>query len=406
LNLKDLQHRYGLNKTVITIIVWVHSLLIYLFDALLLLIPKKRLTGNRQKLLVIKLDAIGDFILWLDFAKGLRELYPTATYEITLLANQAWADFATRIPLFDQILPVVRMRFILNPVYRFRILLYIRRQGFDLVIDPSFSREFQFSPAVVRASGARERLAPAGDEGNQRHRQKKISDNWYTRLFPSSSISLMEMQRNAEFLRALGHKDFKARLPIYMPHSVPPLNTKSPYYVIFPGAGWINRQWPTGSFAELAALIHKATGWHGVICGSPGEKRIARRLQEMTDAPLEDLTGQTTLDELAAIIAAARFLVGNETSAVHLAAAVSTPVVCILGGGHFGRFLPYQPEEETEDQPLPITVWHGMDCFNCNWYCIYPIDGAQSVPCIANIEVEDVWNKIQECIKIKEILKK
>ena len=56
-------------------------------------------TAHRHKLLVIKLDAIGDFILWLDFARGLRELYPAGKYEITLLANQAWGDFAAGIPL-------------------------------------------------------------------------------------------------------------------------------------------------------------------------------------------------------------------------------------------------------------------------------------------------------------------
>jgi ADP-heptose:LPS heptosyltransferase len=400
LNLKDLQYRYRLNKTVITIIVWVHSIFIYLFDTLLFLMPKKREKRECQNLLVIKLDAIGDFILWLDFAKGLREYYPPATHEITLLANQAWADFANRIPYFDRILPVKRMRFILNPAYRFRTLLHIRRQGFDIVIDPSFSREFPYSPAATRVSGARERLAPGGDGGNQRRWQKKISDGWYTRLFPSSPVSLMEMRRNAEFLRALGYKDFKARLPIYLPLSVPPLDTKKPYYVIFPGAGWINRQWPARKFAELSTLIHRTTGWSGVICGGPAEKRLALQIQNMSDALLEDLVGQTTLEELAVLIASAQFLVGNETSAIHLAAAVSIPAICILGGGHFGRFLPYHPEEDTDGRPLPIAVWHHMECFNCNWHCIYPIKGTQPVPCIAKIDVKEVWEKTQECIRV------
>ena len=176
MNLKDLQYKYGLNETTIDLIVWIHSLFVYLFDALLYLVPKGSKTAHRHKLLVIKLDAIGDFILWLDFARGLRELYPAETHEVTLLANQAWGDFAAGIPWFDVVIPVDRMRFILNPFYRFRTLLKIRRQGFEMLIDPTFSREFQFSPAMARVSGAARRVAPQGGVGNQRHWQKQLSD--------------------------------------------------------------------------------------------------------------------------------------------------------------------------------------------------------------------------------------
>ena len=402
MNLKDLQYRYSLNQTMINCIVWGHSLGIYLYDALLLLlVPQKIKKGGRQKILVIKLDAIGDFILWLDFAKGLKEFYPSATHEVTLLANQAWADFAAEIPLFDRVIPLKRIRFILNPFYRLRMLLRIRCQAFDILIDPTFSREFQFSPAVARVSGARLRMAPKGDGGNQRTWQKRISDGWYTRLFPSSPGLLMELQRNADFLRALGHKDFRARLPVYQPKSVAKQKTNEPYYVFFPGASWVNKQWPLENFAALATLVHRETGWTGILCGGPGEEGFARQLREMTDAPFEDQVGQTTLDELAAIIAEARFLVGNDTSAVHLAAAVSTPAVCVLGGGHFGRFLPYLAEENSDGRSIPIAVWHQMQCFNCNWHCSYPIKGTQPVPCIAKISVEDVWKSVRKCVGSK-----
>lgn len=383
----------------INIIVWGHSIFVYFFDAFLFLVPKKHNKGGRQKLLVIKLDAIGDFILWLDFAKGLREFYPPETHEITLLANQVWADFAGGIPVFDRVLRVKRMRFLLNPIYRLRTLLNIRRQEFDIVIDPTFSREFQFSPVVARVSGAQARFAPEGDGGIQRPWQKRISDRWYTRLSPSSPGPLMELRRNAEFLRALGHKNFRARLPLYKPKSIAALGIKSPYYVLFPGAGWGNRQWPIGNFAALSALIHQKTEWTGVVCGGPGEEDLILQLRQMTDSPLLDRVGQTTLDELAAIIASAQFLVGNETSAIHLAAAVSTPAVCILGGGHFGRFLPYQPEDDSDGRPLPTAIWHRMECFNCNWNCVYTIEGMQPVPCIEEISLEDVWEKTQELIQ-------
>jgi ADP-heptose:LPS heptosyltransferase len=396
MNLKDLEYHYGLNKVTIELIVWVHSLFLFFFDALAFLVPRKRPSGDRREILVVKLDAIGDFILWLDFARGLRELYPPTTHRMTLLANAVWADFAGEIPLFDRVLPVERMRFILNPLYRLQVLMRIRREGYHTLIDPAFTREFQFTPPVARVSGVRERIAPVGVATNQRWWQQRISDRWYSRLLPSSAEQEMELMRNAEFLRGLGHTEFRAGMPIYLPPPAPRYS-EDPYYVIVPGAGWDKKQWPLENFAALATLIHSETGWQGIVCGGPGEMQLAMRLKQLTNAPLQILTGRTTLAELANCIAGARFLVGNDTSAVHFAAAVTTPAVCILGGGHFGRFFPYRLEVDT-DRPIPIPVYFEMPCYGCNWYCIYPLKREQPVPCIANIEVQKAWKTVRRLI--------
>ena len=95
------------------------------------------------------------------------------------------------------------------------------------------------------------------------------------------------------------------------------------------------------------------------------------------------------------MVSDAKFLIGNETSAIHIAAAVRTPSVCILGGGHFGRFIPYKLEKEP-DGPLPIPVYYKMTCFNCNWNCIYPIKKGEPTPCIKDITVDHVWKKVKK----------
>jgi ADP-heptose:LPS heptosyltransferase len=110
------------------------------------------------------------------------------------------------------------------------------------------------------------------------------------------------------------------------------------------------------------------------------------------------MTGKTNLIELAVIIKGARFLVGNETSAIHFAAAVSTPSLCILGGGHYARFMPYEIESKIE-RPLPLPIIHQMDCFGCNWQCRYPYKKGGPVPCIENISVDEVFTAFQALIK-------
>ncbi len=408
MNLKDLEYRYGLKKWMIELLLVIHSLLLFAFDSLLLLVPSAKTGGRatgKNRLLVIKLDAIGDFILWLDFACGLRTLYSAETTEITLLANRSWADLAEHSSLFNRVIPISRMRFILNPFYRFKTLLAIRRSGFDVVIDPAFSREFQFSPPVARVSGAGVRIASQGDLTIQRGWQKKISDRAYNRFLSSSSRPMMELVRNAEFLRHLGYEEFKAGIPLYPGFPAHNRKRTSPYYIIFPGAGWVNRQWPVGHFAELASRIYTETGWTGIICGGPGEEHLGRAIRTMTRAPLEDRIGRTNLHELAALVREAAFLIGNESSGIHLAAAVGTPTVCILGGGHFGRFVPYQIEATCTGAP-PQPVFERMDCYGCNWHCIFPIKGEQPVPCISRITVEAAWNAIRDILGRKTHEKK
>src|SRR5262249_9222582 len=65
--------------------------------------------------------------------------------------------------------------------------------------------------------------------------------------------------------------------------------------------------------------------------------------------------------EAAEIVRLCALAVGAETSLAHIACAVGTPNVIILGGGHFGRFMPYSPL--TTAACLPI------DCYGCNWTC-------------------------------------
>ncbi len=72
-----------------------------------------------------------------------------------------------------------------------------------------------------------------------------------------------------------------------------------------------------------------------------------------------NLSGKCTIRQSAAILKRCKLAVGAETGLAHIACAVGTPNVILLGGGHFGRFMPYSPETSAVVNPL--------ECFGCNW---------------------------------------
>lgn len=373
----------------------------YLLDGIAtLLLFDKGTPNDRQSVLVVRMDAIGDFVLWLDSANALRKLFPSEHYHLVLLGNALWGELVASTRIFDEYIPVKRNQFYYDIHYRFDIWKTLRNRKWDFAIHPTFSRDCLYGDAVVRVSGAAKRIGSIGDLSNQPAWLKLISNRWYTQLLPASDRPLMELERNAEFIRGLGIEDFRAGLPeLVINAKLPPKFDASNYIVIVPGGSQVLKQWPVERFAELCERIHRMFGFMVVVCGSQSETVLGSRLRILAageDAGwIEDWTGKTSLVELATIIKGAKLLIGNDSSAVHIAAAVGTPAFCVVGGGHFGRFVPYRLEKETA-RPMPVAIFHQMECYGCNLKCTKALDGDVPGACILQISVDDVWEKLAE----------
>ncbi|MGO9317700.1 MAG: glycosyltransferase family 9 protein [Terracidiphilus sp.] len=376
---------------------------LYCVDTLLTLTRKGPLHPDR--VLVIRLDAIGDFILWIDAAQATVRHYKSQGMNVVLVANAVWAALAKQLAVFDEVIALDRSKFLLNPLYRYRAAYRVRMLGCAIAVQPTYSREWLFGDAVVRLSGAAERIGYSGDISNVSSWQKKISDRWYTRLIYGDPTPRMELIRNGEFVQALCDTGFQARLP-NLCVATAPLRHESfvgsnaidqPYYVFFPGAGWEGRRWPVANFAEIAQQLYRKIGWFGVVCGDSADRDLADELCRRCSAPLLNLAGGTDLSQLTEILSKARLLLTNETSATHIAAACGVATICILGGGHYGRFMPYKVEQ-VDGRPLPRAIIHSMPCFGCNWRCIYERPKGAPVRCIERISVEEVWHAVNEVI--------
>lgn len=369
-------------------------LFFYVADTLVKTVPRS--TALTPQLLLVRIDAIGDFVIWLDSAKAFRGLYPSE--RTVLCVNSAVYKLAKALPHWDEVVEVDLKRLGDSFRYRFKLLLQLRRRGFDTVIQPTFSRVFLHGDAIVRATGATHRVGSIGDLTNTRPILKRISDSWYTKLVPAMPGHLMELERNAEFVRNLSGQVFSVSLPVLPKLKELPeaMKMRSRYFVVFPGASWAGRQWPVSKFSQVAATLFETKGWVPVLCGGPDDRLACQSVIDQSGiASAINLGGLTTLTELAEILRFAELLVSNETSAVHIAVAVSTPSVCVLGGGHYGRFMPY-PSDIVGGKSAVAT--HKMPCFNCNWHCTQPHVAGGPVPCISNVTVQSVLEQIESVL--------
>jgi ADP-heptose:LPS heptosyltransferase len=372
-------------------VIIIKSILYYFFDSLALCSTPSPQKTQLEVVLLIRQDAIGDFVMWLDTAKEYRKLYPPDKYKIVLVGNKIWCDLAKELPLWDEVLPVNVKAFKTLSLYRWNILREVRNFGAKIAIQPTFSREFYHGDSLIRASYALRKVSSVGDMSNRNWLKKTIADGWHTELIPTSTKIMTELERNAEFFQGLSLKPYQANYPkLKFPRTTTTNWWEREYYVLFPGVSTALRQWPVECFAEIADRIYNQTGLTGILDGAPSDKPLAESIQSISSASLE--WAGTLLEELPQLLKYTRFVVSGETSAVYIAAAVETPVVCVLGGAYFGRFLPYP--ELTGQKFVLETVSYPMSCYGCNAKCVYPLQTNESAPCVSNISVDAVWEKV------------
>jgi len=373
----------------------IRSLLFILFDSIALWAAKVPKHNQRKLILLIRQDRIGDFILWLDTAKEYRKYYPPENYKIILIGNAIWSDLAKGLPFWDEVLPVNVKAFKALSRYRWNILRKVRNFGAKIAIQPTYSREFYHGDSLIRASNASKKVSSAGNMSNRNQLKSNLADRWHTELIPSSPEQLSELERNAEFFSGFIKKLYLPSYPeleLSGDCNIQELKRKS-FYILSLGANKKYREWPYKYYAKIAQKIHKKTGWLGLICGAENEFYLGEHIKKLCDAPLQNYTGQTTLSELTCLLAKSQILISNETGTAHIANAVGTPTVCILGGGHFGRFVPY-PELSGKINNLKV-VYYKMPCYGCDWKCVYHIKDEDPAPCISNISVDAVWNEVK-----------
>jgi ADP-heptose:LPS heptosyltransferase len=354
-------------------------------------------TPPQSTLLLVKLDLIGDFVLWLDSAKVYHSIYPN--HRITLAVNHSCFELARALPYWDEVVAIDVAALRANDTYRIKALSALRRRNFSITIQPTFSREF-VGDLVVRATKSEQRIGYVGDFNNIVAEIKTVTDCWYTQLVQNDPLVTMELNINAHFVRNLGAVDFLSSVPEILPVTILTngLAFKRPYIVIAPGASWQPKMWPLSHFAHLIKKLRAESNLLILLCGGSNDESICAELASLLNQDdLLNLAGKTTLLELIEIIRGADLLISNDSAPVHIAAATRTPSVCVLGGGHFERFLPYAPEHLRSKQE-PLIASHKMDCYGCRWKCIYNLATNQPVPCISNVPVTDVYEACKQIL--------
>lgn len=307
---------------------------------------------NFKNALIIRVDEIGDYILWRKFIDPILNSKKLENHEVHFVGNQSWKTlFELEFNgVFQKIIWLDKNKFKKNMLYRFSFLRKIAREHYSIVINPTYSRAKRVDDSIVKAAGAISNFGFVRNNENYLPYEQNFDKRLYQNLFEIKNKFSFEFNKNKEFAEWFCEKSLH-EVSINFDNAI--LQTPeikkitNNYFIVFPGSRSSARIWSTENFIKVSNFIYEKYQLTAIVCGGNGDIAYANKFINSYTHPCIDLTGKTSLPELLAIIKNATCLLSVDTGSIHLAASVGCLALGVFNGSQYGRFSPYPTDVST-----------------------------------------------------------
>lgn len=272
------------------------------------------------RVLCVRLDDIGGVLMSTPAIRALRQALPRR--RITLLASKAGARAAAGIPEVDEAIgydaPWMTRAFPPGIAADLAMRYALAMRGFDAaVIFTAPGQSPLPASTMCRLAGVPLRLAHHGDQPGHPHTH--------------------EVRRQLDLVASVGARADDERLSLRVrPQAMScarlkleeaGVDTARPFLVVHPGAALPSRRWAAERFAACADQLTSVLDCQVVVTGDAAERELAESVRRGAGPRARSLAGSLSLAEFAAVIDLAALLLSNDSGAVHIAAALGTPVI-------------------------------------------------------------------------------
>ncbi|MCK4547388.1 MAG: glycosyltransferase family 9 protein [Candidatus Eisenbacteria sp.] len=338
-----------------------------------------------ERILMIRLRALGDVLLTTPAVRAMRRAYPDAYLAMMVRKNMAGAMEGN--PNLDEVI-------ICDPWYGegwpwtrellefIRVVRGLRRRRFDLVIDLFGNPR---SAWLAWLSGAPYRLG-------YNVRGRRLAYNLRKERFLQRGERRREVDVHLDMVRVLGIEvgDKRVEIQIGDLHRRAireflaglGIGDEDRIVSLSPSAKWQAKQWKPESYARLARMLREA-GWRVIILWGPGENLLAEQISEAAGDGVF-IGPRANLKELAAMVEISSMLIGTDSGVTHVAEAVGTPSIVLYG--------PTDPRVwHSDDTERHVALYlDGLDCLFCNRkFC-------ETHECMDNLTPERVMEEVQK----------
>lgn len=315
-----------------------------------------------QRLLIVRLGALGDIVHAIPVAAAVRQAWPSA--RIDWLVSAKHAEILGYVEGLDERLIINDRDDAQGGRSVWGAIGEIRRRRYDVTLD---LQGLLKSAIIARLSGARRVVG-----FNARYARESLARFFYTDVHdpggegiyaPSETRHVVDI--NLGMLRELGVQTSARVFPFRVTASAVAAEMQrvagARFALLNPGAAWPNKRWPPARLAALAGAIRQRHGLRSVVLWGPGEQALAEEVVAAADGAAV-MTPKTAMGDLLALARAAAVMVSGDTGPTHIAAALGTPIVGIYGPTRPERNGPWLAGDETVSRAAQCQCHHSRQC--------------------------------------------
>lgn len=340
---------------------------------------------SARRIAIIKPSALGDVVQALPLLPVLRRRFPTSS--LTWVIQRELQDLVAGHPCVDGLICVDR-----RPGWSAAAstLRDLRRGRFDLVLD---LQGLLRSAVMTFATGARWRVGletareGAGAVTNltiPRTGREMPAYARYWRVAEELGLGTVprEFWINVTTQDLASSRQWLSQLP-------------RPIFGVQWGAKWSTKRWPIDRFADVLTRAGHRYAGSVVIVGGGGDRdacgNLARQLTEsLGDERVLDLTGRTSIKQLAAVLSGLDFMVSNDSGPMHLAAELGTPTLGIFTCTSSLRSGPPGDQHEMVSTTVACAASYRKEC---------PWKGSQHLACHSELTADRVWEGLVRLVE-------
>jgi len=335
------------------------------------------MSRQRKRILVVRLDRIGDVLLSTPVIKNLRDAYPKSY--IAFMVRPYAREITQGNPYLDDVIVYDKENEESGLAANFEFIKYLRRKKFDtaVILHPTTRTNL-----LIFLTGIRERIGydrkwgfllthriPHTKQEGLKHeidytldvlKHMGLTPQSRQMHMPINSVSEMKV---GKALEAAGICDDDLLIAIN------------------PSASCPSKRWPAVKFAKVADTLKNKYNAKIVIIGAKGDLAFGDAVHRSMGGESLDLSGKTTVSELASVLKRAKLFISNDSGPVHIACALGTPVVAIFGRSDQGL----SPKRWGPSGKRDIVLHKNAGCVVCLAHnCV------KDFLCLDAITVEDV----------------
>ena len=307
-----------------------------------------------NRILIIKLGALGDVVHAIPVAAALRRAFPSARID--------WLIGPKHREILD-LVSVIDRRLVMNDARMLSAIRELRGSQYDVAID---LQGLIKSALLARASGAARVIG-----FTSRYARERLASWFYTEAYDPGGGGMYHIDErhvvytNLGILETLGLKPGQPEFPIDQVESMVAsgvaTRTGGRYAILNPGAAWPNKRWMPARFAAVAKELRSRHTLVSVVTWGAGEESIAQGIVDQSDGAAI-LSPRTSIADLVALARGASLYLSGDTGPAHIAAAVGTPLVGIFGPTRPSRNGPWSPADVSVSRSDVCQCHHLRHC--------------------------------------------